>query len=121
MVMAVTSLGRSGLSDWLIQRVSARVLVCYFGYLGVFLASHGDLQYQQWVALFQCTGMRVFSAMALLSLVAHSWIGLWNISTDYFTERLMGPRGHAVRWLVQAAGGLLLFTYLVWGIQVFWG
>lgn len=120
MVTAVTSFGRSGLSDWLVQRASAVVLLAYTVFLGVYLLTHPDLQYEQWQALFACTLVRVFSLLALLSLIAHSWIGLWGISTDYFTDRMMGSRGNVVRWLVQAGGGLLLFTYLVWGIQVFW-
>jgi succinate dehydrogenase / fumarate reductase membrane anchor subunit len=33
---------------------------------------------------------------------------------------MLGARGNVLRWLVQAAGALLLFTYLVWGIQVLW-
>lgn len=121
MVTTVTSLSRSGLSDWLLQRLSAVVLLAYFAYLTYFLLANPDLDYEQWSALFDCTGMKVFSVLALLSLVAHSWIGLWGISTDYLTERMMGSRGNILRWLVQAGGSLLLFTYLVWGIQVLWG
>lgn len=121
MVTAVTNFGRSGLGDWIYQRISSVVLLAYFAYLAFFLASNGDLQYQDWVALFECTGMQIFSALALVSLVAHCWIGLWGISTDYLTERLMGPLGNALRWAVQVGGGLLLFTYLVWGFLILWG
>jgi len=121
MVTAVTNLGRSGLSDWLVQRVSAVVLLAYTLFMAYYLLANPDLQYEQWQALFECTAMRVFSLLALLSLVSHSWIGLWGISTDYLTERMLGARGNVLRWLVQAAGALLLFTYLVWGIQVLWG
>ena len=120
MVTAVTSFGRSGVSDWLIQRLSAVVLLAYTLYLCWFLLATPNLGYEQWSELFECTAMRVFSVAALLSLIAHSWIGLWSISTDYMTERMMGPRGNLLRWLVQLGGGLLLFTYLVWGIQVLW-
>ena len=34
MVTAVTSMGRSGLSDWLMQRVTAVILLAYFLYVG---------------------------------------------------------------------------------------
>lgn len=120
MVTAVTNFGRSGLSDWLVQRLSAVVLLAYTLYICWFLIATPNLDYEQWRELFECTAMRVFSAAALLSVITHTWIGLWSISTDYMTERMMGPRGNLLRWLVQLGGGLLLFTYLVWGIQVLW-
>jgi succinate dehydrogenase / fumarate reductase membrane anchor subunit len=120
MVTAVTSLGRSGLSDWLIQRISALVLLAYAGYLAYFLLANPALQYEQWAELFSCRGMRVFSVMALLSLVAHCWIGWWGITTDYLTERQLGSVGNILRWLAQAGVGLLLFIYLIWGLQVLW-
>ena len=34
MVTAVTSFGRSGVSDWLMQRVSAVILLAYFTVIG---------------------------------------------------------------------------------------
>lgn len=39
MVASVTSLGRSGVYDWLVQRVSAIVLAVYFVFLLGFLRS----------------------------------------------------------------------------------
>jgi succinate dehydrogenase / fumarate reductase membrane anchor subunit len=120
MVTAVTSFGRSGLSDWLIQRLSSVVLLAYTVFICWFLLTTPDLGYESWKALFEQTAVRVFSVAALLSVVVHAWIGLWSITTDYMTERMMGSRGNVLRWLAQLGGGLLLFTYLVWGIQVLW-
>ena len=59
--------------------------------------------------------------MALVSIVAHAWIGLWSVSTDYLTVRMMGPRANGIRILFQGAYALVLFAYLVWGIEIFWG
>ena len=42
MVTAVTSFGRSGVSDWLVQRVSAVILLAYFLFIGVTLAGGGQ-------------------------------------------------------------------------------
>ncbi len=120
MVTAVTNLGRSGLSDWLVQRVTAVILLLYSVFIAWYLLANPDLDYMQWKALFAGTAMRIFSAAALLSTVAHAWIGLWSISTDYMTERMMGDKGNVIRWVVQLGGALLLFTYLVWGVQVLW-
>ena len=119
MVTAVTSLGRSGLYDWLMQRVSAVILLAYFLCLGTVLVCGVD--YPEWKALFSQTGMRVFSMLALASLGIHAWVGLWAVFTDYFTERLMGTTGNLIRLVAQIVCAIIMFTYLVWGIQIFWG
>jgi succinate dehydrogenase / fumarate reductase, membrane anchor subunit len=121
MVRSITSFGRNGLSDWMIQRISAVILGVYFvGLLGWLLATP-DLAYAQWQALFSATWMRIASLAALLALCAHAWIGMWTISTDYLTNDLMGSKGTAIRVLFQIACVLLIFVYLVWGVQILWG
>jgi succinate dehydrogenase / fumarate reductase membrane anchor subunit len=120
MVTAVTNLGRSGLYDWLVQRVSGVVLLAYFTTLGVFIGMHPDLTYEQWHGLFQHTAMRVFSVAAILSIALHAWIGLWCVLTDYLTTRLLGPKANWLRGIATALCGITLFTYLVWGIQIVW-
>ena len=120
MVTVVTSLGRSGLSDWLIQRVTAIVMLVYVVFI-CFVLFCGDLDYSQWKSLFEQTWVRVFSAAALLSIVMHAWIGLWCVSTDYIIERFLGAKAMVLRLSFQAASALFLFTYVVWGIQILWG
>ncbi len=119
MVTAVTSMGRSGLYDWLMQRISAVILLAYFVFVGLVLL--GGVDYASWKGLYSQTWMRIFSLMALLSLGVHAWVGIWSVLTDYLTERLMGQTGNVLRFVVQMACGLTMFTYLVWGIQILWG
>ena len=119
MVTTVTSMGRSGLYDWLIQRISAVILLAYFVFVAYVLL--GGVDYASWKSLFSQTWMRVFSLMALLSLGVHAWVGLWSVFSDYFTERLMGQTGNILRFVLQMASGVAMFTYVVWGIQILWG
>ncbi|GAB3380461.1 succinate dehydrogenase, hydrophobic membrane anchor protein [Spongiibacter taiwanensis] len=122
MVKAVTSFGRSGVADWLIQRVSGVVLLAYLIVVGGYLVMNGSgLDYATWKGFFDSTFMKVFSTAAVLSVVSHAWIGLWAVSTDYLTERLMGGRGLVLRLAFQAASAVVLFTYLVWGMKILWG
>jgi len=114
MVTTVTSFGRSGLYDWLLQRISAVVLAAYSVFMVIYLLANPQLDFAQWHALFGMTSMRIFSLMALLSLGAHCWIGLWSISTDY-----LKPFG--LRFGFQMVVGLLMFIYTVWGVQLLWG
>ncbi|MFL0797342.1 MAG: succinate dehydrogenase, hydrophobic membrane anchor protein [Cellvibrionaceae bacterium] len=120
MVTAVTSFGRSGLYDWLIQRVTGVVLAAYtFFIVGAVLCS--DLTYESWSALFDQLWVRIFSLAALISIVAHAWIGLWCVITDYMTTRLMGAKATVLRLISQTGLGVIALVYVVWGIEILWG
>jgi len=121
MVTAVTSWGRSGLYDWLIQRVSAVVLAVYALFLVGFLVLHPDLTYQEWSGLFDQLWMRVFSLLVLVSSVAHGWIGLWSVLTDYITTRMIGNSALGLRMLALLLYALVCITILIWGIEILWG
>lgn len=118
MVTSVTSFSRTGLSDWLIQRVTSLVLLAYFLLIAYQLT--GSVDYTSWRALFGQTWMKVFTLMAALSLVAHAWIGLWSVFTDYLTERMLGPVGNVIRLVCQLGASLSLVGYVIWIIVIVW-
>jgi succinate dehydrogenase / fumarate reductase membrane anchor subunit len=119
-VKPVTNLGRSGLSDWLIQRVSAVVIAVYTLWLIGYLLSHPGLTYVQWAGLHQYFPMRLFSLLAVLAIAAHAWIGLWAVLTDYVTVRLMGGRATALRVLLQVGMVGALLAYVIWAVDILW-
>ncbi len=114
MVTQITSFGRSGLYDWMMQRISAVMLFLYAIFIMGYLLLHPHLTYSQWSSLFSSTWMRIFSLLTLLSIGVHSWIGLWSIFTDYMKKT-------GVCFFFQGLCGLLMFIYVIWGIQVLWG
>ena len=118
MVTSVTSFSRTGLSDWLIQRVTSLVLLAYFIVIAYQLV--GSVDYTSWRLLFDQTWMKVFTLMAALSLAAHSWIGLWSVFTDYLTERMLGPKGNVIRLISQLGVSLALVGYVIWVIVIIW-
>lgn len=121
MVTAVTSFGRSGLYDWLIQRVSAVALAAYSVFIVGYILLNPGLDYTQWSNLFAQLWMRVFSLVALVSFIAHAWIGLWSVLSDYLTNRLLGAKATWMRLLCQVVLGVAATTYLVWGVEILWG
>ena len=121
MVTQVTSYGRSGLTDYVIQRVSAVVLAAYTIFLVGFILVTPEVTFEVWKQLFSQLWMRVFSLMALVSIAAHAWIGLWAICTDYLTERMMGSKALVLRMIVLAVYAVVTITYLVWGFEILWG
>lgn len=120
MVTAVTSFGRSGLYDWLMQRISAVILAAYSVFIATVFICNPDINYQEWHSIFEMTAVKVFSLLALISLGMHSWVGLWCVVTDYMTPQLMGKNAIWLRFLVQAGCGMVMFTYFVWCIQILW-
>lgn len=114
MVTSVTNLSRSGLSDWLIQRVTAVILAVFTLVILGYFFTHPNLQYQDWHEFMSCTAMRIFSLISILAIAGHAWVGLWTIATDY-----LKPTG--IRFLFQAACALALFVYVVWAVQILWG
>ena len=121
MVTSVTNMSRSGLYDWMAQRVSAVVLAAYFIFLIGYMVANPGLGYAEWHGLFSHNAMRIFSLLALVALIVHAWVGMWTITTDYLTPMAIGRWATGVRFLVQAACGVLQFVVFVWGVQILWG
>ncbi len=113
MVSSATSFTSSGMRDWIVQRVSAVVLGLYLITLLVFFAVHPNLQFQIWHNFFYNPFIKIFSFLALLSMVFHAWIGVWTIFTDYIK-----PTG--LRLFLEALMVLVLFIYLALGISIIW-
>ena len=121
MVTNVTNFSRSGLYDWMAQRVSAVVLAAYTLFLLGYVICTPGMGYAEWHGLFSHTAMRIFSLLALVALSVHAWVGMWTISTDYLTPMALGKSATVVRFLFQAACGIAMFAYFVWGVQILWG
>ena len=120
MVAPAGSIGKSGLYDFVVQRVSAVVLglygVCIVGFFATARVDHARL-----VDFFSATPMRIFTMLALVALAAHAWIGMWTIGTDYMREHYFG-RGHAVyRAIYHVVCLALIVVYVIWPLAAIWG
>lgn len=114
MVRSITNLSRSGLSDWLVQRVSAVLLALYTLFLlGVFWATP-DMTYELWRQLFSTFWVKIFTLVTLMALVGHIWVGMWTVATDYVQNAW-------VRFVVLCAVAMTAFVYLVAGVTAVWG
>ncbi|CAI8170324.1 MAG: Succinate dehydrogenase hydrophobic membrane anchor subunit [Cellvibrionales bacterium UBA7375] len=121
MVKSVTSLGRSGLSDWLLQRVSALIMSAYLLFMVGFFVLNPSPSYEQWSGLHSSLAMRIFSLLTILSIAAHAWIGIWCVLTDYITVRLIGPKATPIRMFLQLAMIAVILFYVVWTLDILWG
>ena len=81
----LAALTRSGLKDWFVQRISAIIILLYaiFAIIAVICVSHQANSDYSWAVLFSNMWVKVFTILAFISLIAHAWVGMWTIFTDY--------------------------------------
>ena len=121
MVTNITSLSRSGLWDWVIQRITAVVLAIYTLCVFGFLLANPHLTRSDLIDYFGNGVLQMFGTLALLSLAAHGWIGLWTVGTDYIQPHYFGRRSTFFRLVYQTGCIMTLFIYVLWGLQILWG
>ncbi len=113
MVGGTTQLGRSGLSAWLIQRVSAVILGAYALFLILFLVCHPAINHALWSGLFSHPWMKISTLLVVLNLLAHAWIGLWTVITDYI-------HCSCLRLILEVGLVLGLLAYFLWALMIVW-
>jgi succinate dehydrogenase / fumarate reductase, membrane anchor subunit len=102
-----------GVGNFLLQRLTALVLVFFFALLGVRLLLAGSLDYVAWASIFVPMWMKVLTLVALLALLYHAWIGMKDIWLDYLKPVW-------VRLTLQALTVLWLVACAVWSVQILW-
>jgi succinate dehydrogenase / fumarate reductase membrane anchor subunit len=100
--------------DWLAQRVSAVIIGSYAIFMFGYFLVNSDLNYEQWSGLFQNFFFKLYTLSTLVALVAHIWVGMWTVATDYVKNAWS-------RFLVLAVIALTNFTYFVIGFSAVWG
>ena len=125
MVIPVLNFSRRGLLDFVIQRASAFIMAAYVFVLLWFFSAN-ELSHQVLVNFFLSTPMQVFSALTILSILGHAWVGLWTIGTDYIQrahlEFIPGLANFstAIRLSYQVVCLLVMFIYLLWAMKLIW-
>ncbi len=106
-----TASAHAGLTEWLLQRVSA----LYMGVFGLYAIARFLVwpiaSYEAWRAWFASGAVRVGLGLFFASLLLHSWIGMRSVFMDYVKPMWL-------RFLVQllTATALLLVGLWVTGI-----
>ncbi|MCZ6642452.1 MAG: succinate dehydrogenase, hydrophobic membrane anchor protein [Gammaproteobacteria bacterium] len=120
-VTNVTSLTRSGLADFLVQRVTAVIIALYALCVFGFFLANPDLSHSVLIGYFGSTAMKLFSTVTVLACVGHAWIGMWTIGTDYIRQHYFGEYATTCRFFYQGGCLLVLFLYTAWALPLFWG
>jgi succinate dehydrogenase / fumarate reductase membrane anchor subunit len=113
MVNVVGTFGRSGVHDYVLLRASAVVILAYVLYLVGFV-TFADIDYFSWVDFFSLTLTKIFTLFALIAMLVHTWIGLWQVLTDYVKNTLL-------RAILQFVLTSTALVYVISGFVILWG
>lgn len=114
MVKSVLGVNHQGLRDWVIQRVSAIFMAVYTIWLVAYLVCHSDLSYAEWHNLFSNMAVKVATLIFIVCMLAHAWVGMWTIFTDYV-------KPFVLRCVLNFFVFLMLVACFFWGLLILWG
>jgi succinate dehydrogenase / fumarate reductase membrane anchor subunit len=100
--------------DWLVQRVTAVVMIVYTLLVIMVLVRIPQLDYWHWKAVWQVPMLRYCTALFLLSLFLHAWIGVRDIFMDYIKDA-------GLRLTLYVFVVIALAWYAIWSVQILWG
>jgi len=103
-----------GLVDWLAQRITAVVMIAYTLLLIMVLVRMPQFDYGHWKALWSVPMMRYCTALFLLSLFWHAWVGVRDIFMDYIKDA-------GLRLTLYVFTLIALAWYAIWSAQILWG
>ena len=102
-----------GLKEWILQRVTATVMVLFTIILLVDYLITGSATYEGWSSLFSNQFMKLLTLLTFLSLFYHAWIGMRDIWMDYI-------KPVSVRLTLQVLTVLFLVACAAYAVQILW-
>jgi succinate dehydrogenase / fumarate reductase membrane anchor subunit len=102
-----------GWRGWLLQRVTAVVMLLYTLFLLAAIISLPHLDYDRWRALWELSATRYATIFFVISALLHAWVGVRNIFMDYIKDA-------GLRLVLYVLVILTLVGYGVWTWQILW-
>ncbi|SEQ42840.1 succinate dehydrogenase, hydrophobic membrane anchor protein [Nitrosomonas ureae] len=110
--LAVTG-AHYGAKDWLIQRITAILMIIYLIVLTGVLWVVAPQDYASWKSLFQSQWLRIATFVFFVGVFWHAWVGVRNVLMDYAHSTL-------IRLSMYVAVVTALLFYLVWTAEILW-
>ena len=114
MVKKYIAIGRYGLKDWLVQRVTAIYMALFtFVFAACALFCLPEFSFEAWSVLFSSTCVKFFSFLFIVSLCYHVWIGVRDVWMDYIKHA-------GLRLALHLIALFLLIGYAGWAVRILW-
>lgn len=114
MVSNVATVGRNGVHDFILVRTSAIILALYTFFIAIFFITTPSVTFDIWHGFFANMGVKIFTLLAIISLVVHAWIGVWQVLSDYIKPAFL-------RGSLQFIFSVILLAYCAAGFITVWG
>ncbi|WP_066565526.1 succinate dehydrogenase, hydrophobic membrane anchor protein [Snodgrassella sp. CFCC 13594] len=102
-----------GLRDWVMQRITAVLMLVYTVFLLAAIICLPNT-YADWQSFFAQTWVRLVTQIAVIAVMLHAWVGVRDLWMDYIK-----PLG--LRLFMHVATILWLVGCLVYSVKVIWG
>lgn len=102
-----------GLKDWLVQRITAVLMIAYTGLLIILMIIYQPESYEDFKALFSIQWIKIASLLFFTGLCWHAWVGVRNVLMDYVHPM-------AIRLTLQVTCIVALLGYLIWFLDILW-
>ncbi len=102
-----------GLRGWLVQRVSAVVMVLYVLLFIAILLFAPPAGFEEWRGLFAGQSMKLATLLFVLSLFPHAWVGMRDIL-------MYNAKPTSVRFVLEVIVAVLLVAWAGWAVQLLW-
>jgi succinate dehydrogenase / fumarate reductase membrane anchor subunit len=102
--------GFSGMKAWLVQRYTAVYIALFVPYVSIVLWNLEPINHAIWAGLFRQPFMQVTTALFVVALLFHAWIGLRDVILDYIK-----PIG--IKMLIVAVVIFTLFASGFWFLR----
>jgi succinate dehydrogenase / fumarate reductase, membrane anchor subunit len=103
-----------GLRDWLLQRITAVIMVIWTLFMAGFLLWCPPQSWADWKQLFSGNFVRPLTLLFIGAVLYHAWIGVRDIWMDYIQST-------ALRLTLQSVTALVLIFYFIWSVSILWG
>ena len=103
-----------GLRDWLLQRITAVLMIVYVAAFFVQVLGSPTLDYATWRAIFAPQWMKFATLLFLFGVFLHAWIGVRDIVMDYIKHA-------GLRLALYSVFVAALFVYAAWSVRILWG
>ena len=126
-----TKRDRTGVWYFVLQRISAVILAIYAVVLSVYFGLNTqwvssdagfalNVTFADWHSFFFALPMVILYVLTILAVVAHTWIGLWTVVTDYIRQTAFGEVTNLFRKVLLVVLALILILYLYLGLNILW-
>ena len=105
-----------GSTIWYLQRTSAIINLIYIVYVFYFICST-ELTFEAWSNFFYSSLMIVLTLSFFVSVIIHSFIGLWTVGTDYLTRRTIGFLSYRISKYADTLRSIYTVVFSLFGLS----